>query len=108
MTGYAWVFLATTTILFSGLYLAARLHIGSLRDQLHDAWQQRDDAESSQHAAEAKAVQCARLLNAALEDVPGAGDVFLMRVEADLDPEVHGLADVLSANDTTDGSEVSR
>lgn len=106
MTGFVLGFLASALIC-GGLYAVARLHVEQLRDDLEDAYQQRDDAEANRHAAEAKAVQCTRLLHAALEDVPGAGDVFLMRVEADLDPEVHGLADVLSANDATDGSEVS-
>lgn len=107
MTGVAWAFLATAAF-WAGLYTAARRHVEQLRDDLADAYQQRDDAESSRHAAEAKAAQCARLLRAVLEDVPDDdGDVFLMTVEADLDPEAHALADVLSANDATDGSEVS-
>lgn len=103
MTALVWVFLGTTG-LFVGLYTVTRVHVEQLRDRLEDAWQQRDDGQVSKDAADAKAAQCARLLRAVVDGVPGT-DAFLMAVEADLDPEAHALADVLSANDATDESE---
>lgn len=105
MTALAWTFLGTTA-LFAGLYTITRVRVEQLRDRLADAWQQRDDGEVSKEAADAKAARCARLLRAAVDGMPG-GDAFLMAVEADLDAEAHALADVLSANDVTDGSEGS-
>lgn len=88
-------------------WLLCACRLSAVRERLDDArhdrdvaYDRRDDMEADLQAARAKATHLADLVRATVlvADV-GEDDACLMELAADLDPEVHGLAAVLGAND---------
>jgi hypothetical protein len=111
---------------FASLYSAARENVIGLRERLEDAYRQRDaaqihaaeleddleDAEARVQAAEAKAAHLAGAMRVSSENgFITEEDAFLFAVEADLDPELHGLAAIIGVDqdlaEVNDGPDIT-
>lgn len=113
-------------VLFAVLYAKCRENLGDLREKLQDAYRQRDksqvhaaeleddldDAEARVQAAEAKAEYFAEAMRVSSENgFITEEDAFLFALEAELDPEVHGLAAIIGVGqdlaEVNDGPDVT-
>lgn len=113
-------------VAFAVLYAKCREHVGDLREKLQDAYRQRDraqvhaaeleddldDAEARVQAAEAKAEHFAEAMRISSENgFITEEDAFLFALEAELSPEVHGLAAIIGAEqdfaEVNDGPDIA-
>jgi hypothetical protein len=99
-------------LLFAALYSKCRENVLDLRERLEDVYEQRDDAVVAQHAAEAKAEHLAGAMRVSSENgFITEEDAFLLAVEADLDPELHGLAAIIGVDqdlaEVNDGPDIA-